>query len=389
MLRTIDEKQGIGVYTKNVMDHLLELDDRNEYVLFYASQEPAGRYSGRRNATEVAVPGRNKAVWDQLRVPLEARRRGVDVLFHTKFTVPLVGGPPSVMVLHGSEWYVYPKSYHLADRIYIRMLMPLYCRKAARIISVSEMTKRDLVRFVGVSEDKIETIYSGLDRRFEPIADPVVLAATRANYALPEQFILFVGRIYPGKNFPALLEAFATVARGAPHRLVVAGYAAPGYDEPFAAVARLGLGDRVQFLGWVPQSDLAGLYNLADLFVYPSFYEAFGIPLLEAMACGCPIVASGTGAVPEIAGEAVYRIDPHDPTSIARGIQAVLSDPGLRRRMVARGREQVRAYDWTECARRTLAVLESAGSANGSAPAGLASGRTDPREGLEKRCREG
>lgn len=362
MLRSIDEKQGIGVYTQNIMDHLLRLDTENEYVLFYRSQQFLGRYADYDHVREKLVTAPNKLIWDQVKIPLEARRERLDLIFHTKFTVPLFTGSKTVMVLHGSEWFVYPKAYKFLDRTYVRAMMHRYCDKATSIISNSEMTKGDFVNLLGVSPDKIKTTLFGYDSRFGPIDDSALLERVRDRYHLPNEFILFVGRIYPGKNFGNLIQAFSEIHTRIPHKIVVAGHPRYDYEGDLAKVETLGLQDKVLFTGWVPQEDLVAFYNLADVFVLPSFYEGFGIPVVEAMACGCPVVASQAGALPEVAGGAALLVDPNNPGEIATAIISSLTDERLKRQLVRQGLQRAKAFSWEKCARQTLEVLEYVGN---------------------------
>lgn len=363
MLRTMDEKQGIGIYTQSLMDHLVPLDRKNEYVLFYRNPEFLGRYAQYDNVTEKVVTAPNKLIWDQVKIPRAAHREGVDVIFHTKFTLPLFAKMKTIMVLHGSEWFVYPKAYPLSDRASIKVLMPLYCKKANHIIANSEMTKRDFVNILGVEQDKIDTIHFGFDSRFKQVSDPDFLERIRERYCLPEKFILFVGRIYPGKNFGNLLKAYSKLHTRVSHKIVIVGHPRWGYQDEFDQIEALGLQEKIHFTGWVPQEDLVAFYNLADLFVHPSFYEGFGLPLIEAMACGCPVVSSNGGAVPEIVDDAALLIDPNSPHEMSEAILRVLTESDLRQMLISKGLCRAKGFSWETCARKTLAVIESVGAA--------------------------
>jgi glycosyltransferase involved in cell wall biosynthesis len=375
MLRTIDDKKGIGIYTQNLMDHLLALDKKNEYVLFYYNPEFLGRYARYEHVREKLVKAplsslrfrefsfpdaASRFIWDQVKIPIEVKREGVNLLFNPADSVPLFTKCQTIMVLHGSDWYVNPRMYKLLDRIYIRIMMPLYCKKASLLISNSELSKRDFVSILRVSEEKIKTIYFGVNPRFRPIEDDdFFLKKAREKYHLPEKYILYVGRIYPGKNFGNLLHAFSKIHTSLPQKIVVAGHPRWDYQSVYASIEKLGLQEKVLFTGWVPQEDLVAFYNLADLFIFPSFYEAFGIPLLEAMACGCPAVASQTGALPEIAGGAAFLVNPYSPDEIAEAIRTVLIEGNLRKEHIEKGLQRAKAFSWEKCARETLAVFES------------------------------
>ena len=375
MLRAIDEKQGIGIYTKNLMDHLLALDKKNEYVLFYHNPKYLGHYVRYEHVREKLVEtplsspilqarsapdlSLYKPIWDQVKIPIEAKREGVDLIFNTKFSVPLFTRRKTVMVLHGSEWFVHPEWFKFYDCVQIRTMMRLYCKKASFLISNSNLTKRDFVNILRVPEDKIKTIYFGINPKFRRIDDEIFLKKTKEKYHLPEKFILYVGRIYPGKNFGNLILAFSKIHTSLSQKIVVVGHPRFGYQREFASIEKLGLQERILFTGWIPMEDLVALYNLADLFVFPSLYEAFGIPLLEAMACGCPVIASQTGALPEIAGGAAFLFDPYSPDEIAEAIKKVLTEAKLRKELIERGLNRAKEFSWEKCARETLAVFES------------------------------
>ncbi len=358
MLRAIDEKEGVGIYTQNLMDHLLNMDRKNEYVLFYYNPASLGRYASYENVREKWVRAPNKIIWDQISIPLEAKREDLDLLFHPKFTVPLLVSCKTIMVSHGSEWFVYPKAYRFFDRVYIKSMMPLYCKKADLIISNSEFTKHDFINILKIKEDKIKTIYFGVNPIFRPLDDPFFLRDIRERYGLPERFILYVGRIYPGKNFGSLVKAFSKIHKKFEHRLVVAGDPRWGFEKERDLISRFGLEEKIIFKGWIPQSDLVGFYNLADLFILTSFYESFGMVILEAMASGCPVIASKTGAIPEIAGDAALFIDPYDPDNIAEAIEILLCREDLRKGLRNRGLERARGFGWDRCARETLLLFE-------------------------------
>jgi glycosyltransferase involved in cell wall biosynthesis len=356
MLRALEEKQGIGIYSLNLMDELLPLDPRTEYVLFYKNPAFLGRYAAFPNVTEKLVSAPGKFAWDQLRLPLEARKAGVDVLFHTKFTVPFCTRRKTVMTVHGASWFVHPELYSRADIAYIRAVMPLYCRKADLIIANSELTRQDFIRILKVPAGKIRTIRLGANRNFKVVEDPAALAAVRARHKLPDRFILSVIKYDPRKNFKNLIAGFRLLRKRLPCKLVVAGIGCEKYISEYGLAAD-GTLDDMTFLGWVDQAELPLLYNLADCMLFPSVYEEFGIPTCEAMACGCPVVVSRTGALPEIAGGAGEIVDPFDPESIAAGLQRVLADDARRAAMRALGLARASVFTWRRCAEETREAL--------------------------------
>ncbi|MEO1395102.1 MAG: glycosyltransferase family 1 protein [Cyanobacteria bacterium J06634_5] len=204
------------------------------------------------------------------------------------------------------------------------------------------------------------SIHNGFDaHHFRVIKDACRLNTIKENYQLPDQFLLWIGQIYPPKNFGRLLRAFAQVKDQIPHQLVIAGEERWRAKRDLDLVESLGLQDRLYFAGWVSHDDLPAFYNLADLFVFPSLYEGFGIPLLEAMACGCPILTAKVGTPPEVVKEAACLVNPRDVADIARGMQAVLSNVALQETMIEKGLKRVQSFSWKKCAAQTLVVLES------------------------------
>lgn len=365
MLRAIEEKQGIGIYSKNLLDHLLRLDTENEYILFYRNSSLLGRYAEHRNVREILLPAPSKLIWDQIRVPIEAARQKVDIIFHTKFSVPFFTRYKTVMTLHGAGWFVHPELFKRYSVWYNRCVMPMYCWKASAIVSNSELTTRDFVRILGVDETKIRTVYLAADDRFRRIGDRTELNAAKTKYRLPDRFFLSVIKRDPRKNFKNLIEAFRLCHERVNCKLVVVGIGCEKYREEYL-LRENGLDDDVIFLGWVDQEDLVALYNLADLMLFPSVYETFGIPVCEAMACGCPAVIAKTGSLPEIAGDAGILVDPMNPIEIAGVLYALWTDERLRRSYAEKAYQRSKTFSWERSASETLSVLTSLAGNAGS-----------------------
>ncbi len=360
MLRTIDEKQGIGVYTRNLMDKLLAIDGHNEYVLFYRNPAFLGHYAHWPHVEERVVRAPHKALWDQVMIPLAARQAAVDVLFHTKSTVPFLTSKKAVMVLHGASWYTNPEVYRRWDLLFVYLTTPLYCRKAAAIISNSECTTRDFIRILGLDPRRIHTANLAASDAFRPIADLGILAEARARYGLPERFVLSVIKYDPRKNFGNLLNAFSRVRARVPCKLVVVGRDCERYRQDYR-LDELAIAEDVSLLGWVDNEDLPAIYNLAECLFFPSIIEEFGIPVCEAMACGLPLVVSKVGAPPDIAGDAGIFVDPTDPVEMADALYRVLTDQALRDEKKARCLERAKNFSWRKCAEETLKILEDVG----------------------------
>jgi glycosyltransferase involved in cell wall biosynthesis len=364
MLRTLDEKGGIGVYTQNLVPELLDIDCRNQYVLFYRNPAHLGRFAHYPNVTERVVHAPHKVVWDQIAIPYACWREKVDLVFHPKFTVPLLAPCKVVMVVHGADWFIPEQAqfYSRLDTQYIRLMMPLYFKKATLVISVSQLTTDNFYQVLKLPPGKIKTIYFGPVRYFKQVTDQVVLQNVKDRYHLPEKFILTLtkrggdGR----KNLGQIFQAYARYHKQVktPHKLVVGGKDCHLFRAEYG-LPREGYGLDILFPGWIEQEDLPAVYSLADLYLYPSNLEAFPIPLTEAMACGTPIVTSNVNGLKEIAGDAAILVDPSDPEAISSAVCQVLSDVELWIRLSKKGLDRSAKFTWEKCARITLETLEN------------------------------
>jgi len=357
MLRNLGEQGGIQVYTTNLLGELLALDSPHEFVLLYRDPAFLGAYAGRPRVEEVVVRCPTKLLWDQVAVPWAARRLGLDVIVNPKLSVPLLTGRPTVFTLHGAEQFAVPEVFGRIDRFYTSLMMPVYCRRAGGIISTTHMGVDEIVRYVGADRRKLHPVHEAAHPRFQRL-DPAACQEVKARYRLPDRFILFVGGINPLKNFSNLLRAFKGLAGELPHALVAVGFLRWKYARDVALIDELGLGDRVFRTGFVPDEDLPAIYNLAEVLALPSLYEGFGIPILEAMASGCPVVTSKTGCSPEVAGGAAILVDPREVGDIAAGLRQVLVDRELRRSLIERGLVRAAEFSWQRAARESLAVYE-------------------------------
>lgn len=240
--------------------------------------------------------------------------------------------------------------------------MQAIMKSSDRIISISNTMTELCVQQTGLPEHKFKTIYHGVDEGFKPINDNEKLEVVRLKHHLPEKFILFIGGLYPQKNFSTLIKAFSLIADDIPHQLVVAGKARWKYKNDLRMIAEKGLEKRIQLLGWVNPEEIPLLYNLADCFVYPSLYEGFGLCLVEAMATGCPVVAASTGALPEIAQDSALLVDPQNADHLQAAISTVISDTQMRQTLIQRGLLRAKDFTWGKCAEETLKLFYEVGS---------------------------
>ncbi len=370
----IAQRTGTETYSLHLIRALLQLGSGHRFRLYIngranLSSPYAALVRGRTNLSSSYTEVEIRAIpfprlWTHLRLSAEMALKPPDVLFVPAHVIPLLHPAASVVTVHDLGYLHYPESHRAWDRRYLDWSTRWSARQAAAVLVDSAATGRDLAQAYSISPAKIHVVYLGRDEGLRRVDDPDLLARTRARYNLGERYLLYVGTLQPRKNLVRVVEAFARLA-GRPElagvQLVLAGKKGWSYDALFARVSQLGLDGRVTFPGYVPDADLPALLSGALAFVYPSLYEGFGIPVLEAGACGVPVITSNTSSLPEVAGDAAILVDPHDVDAIAEAMYRIITDEGLRAELAQRGLENVKRFSWEKCARETLAVLEQVG----------------------------
>ncbi|HEU5040110.1 MAG TPA: glycosyltransferase family 1 protein [Gemmatimonadales bacterium] len=357
MLRHITAPGGVTVFTKRVVRYLLTHPDGIEYHLLY-SHPSQMEVLGDLPAKHVVLEDPARIRWDQSTAPRYAERNGLALLMNCKFSVPLASSVPTLIVIPGREQLAMAHVFPWYNRWYNRLFVPAFCREATALITHTEIGREDCI-MMGARPERIHVVPHGVDPYLRP-APEEAKAALRTRLGLSRPYILFLGGITPLKNIGNLLRAFGIVARTHDVDLVLAGFKRWSFEQELAPIAELGLQDRVKYVGYIPDEELAALYSAAACLALPSWYEGFGIPIVEAMACGCPVVtSSGRHAAPEVAGGAAVLVDPADPTAIAAGLSRVLDDPALRAELVAKGLVRGPQFDWNTTGRRTAEVIRS------------------------------
>lgn len=347
------------VYTQELIPRLLSQGTSNQYLLIYRNPDLIGTYAGYPNASEIALAMPTRLLWDQVGIAWLAKTHQLDLVFNPKFTAPILTGTKTVFVRHGSERYVIPDTLPRFSRWSSNLLIRQYCRFADAVICVSEVVRKDLIAFAGLPPAKTTVIHNGFDdQRFRVIVDTERLEQVKRKYSLPERFIFWAGQIDPRKNIGRLLTAFAKIRHSIPHDFVMAGMKGWKGEAELQPIGELGLQDRVHFTGWVEHDDLPAIYNLAELFVFPSLYEGFGIPLIEAMACGCPILTADRGSPPEVTAGAALLVNPLDVDQLAQAMHSLLTNPTLRKDFRNKGLSRAQAFSWDQCAEQVLALFE-------------------------------
>jgi glycosyltransferase involved in cell wall biosynthesis len=363
MLRHLSQHGGgVLVYTQNLLHELLALETAHEFVLLYRDERWLGTYCHHSHVREVTLKARSTFFWDQVAVQQATKREQLDLIFNPKYALPLMAKSRTVFVIHGLDWYVMPWGSRWRDRLNHRYLIPRYAHKADAIIAISDTVRQHVVKYLGVEENRVQTVYYGVDESFREVIPPERLEETRRAYRLPERFFLYCGQIYPPKNFGRLLQAYAMVGPRLGIALVVAGEHRWLCTDELKLIERLGLSPWVVRAGWIDRKTLPSFYALAEAVLLPSLYEGFGLPVVEGMASGTPVVTANRHAPRELAGDAAILVDPERVDSIADGIYRVATDDELRHQLIEAGRARACSFTWKRCAQDTLRVLESVGN---------------------------
>lgn len=348
-------RSGVATYTANLLQHLEALSD--DQILPVANRPVSASDDGATNHPR----GLNKTLWMQALLPLQLSRAAADVCHFTNNVAAWWTPCPSVVTIHDTTLWLFPKYHPRRRLVAMRPFIPLGAARAKAVIAVSNATKRDVVRTLKLPERKVHVIYEAAARHFRPLVHDETLESVRRKFGLPERFVLYVGTIEPRKNLKRLLQAFEVVRRDGFGSLALVLVGSRGWqDEPILrSVDRLGLTGSVRFLGHTSAEDLVALYNLAEVLAFPSLYEGFGLPVVEAMACGTPVLTSPNGSLAEIAGPAAELVEPTQVESIAAGLRRVLSESDRREALRAAGFVQAGRFSWEAAAAHTREVYAS------------------------------
>ena len=359
---------GIGTYLRNLLRQLARIDHDTEYVLL---QRRGGRgltAPPGRNFRCVTVSANSYSVAEQISIPFTLARLSPDLFHAPHYVLPPLAPCRAVVTIHDCIHLIFP--HYLRRRLahaYARTMFWTAVRRASRILTVSEASKNDILRFFDVPPSKVTVIYEAVDDRFFEEPPEAEIVRVRERYRLHDRFVLYSGNVLPHKNVERLVDAFALLRGDGLDdlKLVISGSEGARYASLRRAVHRHNLHPHVRFLGYQPESVLAALYRLADVFVFPSLYEGFGLPPLEAMASGTPAVVSNVSSLPEVVGDGAVLVDPREPRDIADGVRGVLEDAALRERLRARGLVRARSFSWPASVERIHAIYREVGSGGG------------------------
>lgn len=350
---------GIGIYTYNLLKAISAIDNRNEYTLY--SNEPIIKKINKGNFKEKIL--HSHAGWTYYRLPLEFLRNKYDLLFVPKEVVPPFKRPKTVIVCYDLGLMRDPKNRTSFNASLHYHISVNYAFKAAdRIIAISDATKRDLVEKCNIKPDKITVTPLGYDENlYKPITDEDLIQRVKEKYGIRDKFIINTSSLlWHRKNVTGLIKAFNIFRSrgGLDYQLVITGKKGESYEEILGLISSFGLEKNVILTGYVPVEEMPVLLSTADALVFPSFYEGFGLPLVEAMACGCPVITSNVSSLPEVAGDGGVLVDPYDVNNIAQTMEKVLFDAELRKKMRENGIARSKKFSWEKTARLTLDVFE-------------------------------
>jgi glycosyltransferase involved in cell wall biosynthesis len=356
-------RTGVGYYTEHLLQHLAREVAATGDELVVVSNKPIDTqaplpphvfvHDGHRFPVRIG--------WMQLRAARALEALKPDVAHFTNGMIPAGSPVPTIVTVHDMSLRLFPRCHPVRRVLLNRPLMRVAIERAAAIVTVSHSARRDLLRLHNIPPERVSVVHEAASPAFRPIDDRGRLDAVRARYGLPDRFILYVGTIEPRKNLPRLIDAFAAARRaGMPHRLVCVGPYGWSSRDLSSHIEQRGVRDAVHFTGYVPFEDLPAIYNLGEFFVFPSLYEGFGLPVVEAMACGTAVITSATSSLGEIAGDAAELVDPTNTDALVAAIRRLAADAGHRRDLAERGRQRSRAFSWTETAKQMLAVYHRA-----------------------------
>ncbi len=358
---TVRDRTGTENYSLRLLSELLQLDANNEFVLYFRDQPDP----------KLAVPDRDGVtcrvmtfprLWTHVRLSWEMLTNSLDVLFVPAHVLPVIHPPHTVVTIHDLGYLYHRHAHRTVDWLHLHASTLYNARSATKVIADSEATRRDLVEKYSIDADKIVTIYLAHDENFRPVEDPNVVSAALERYGIEGEYFLCLGTMQPRKNLSGALSAYAMMRRlsDVKHKLVVAGKRG-WLSEAIVKKARaLGIENEVIFTGYVAEEDLPAVLGGATALVFMSLYEGFGLPALEAMACGTPVIASNVSSLPEVVGDAGILLDPQDIASVSSAMTRIATEPGLRAELSGRGLERARLFSWRRCAEETLQVLREA-----------------------------
>jgi len=360
------KKHGMDMVALELIRNLQQIDRTNEYVVFVKPDEDDQVLQETENFRIVKLDGGFYPMWEQVALPRAAKKEGCDVLHCTSNTAPVLTDIPLVVTLHDIIYMEssYRKilsgsgsSYQKFGNVYRRMVVPKIMKKSRKIITVSHFERKRISEFFGMNgSEQLKAVYNGVSGHFRPVTDETELLRVKKKYSLPDQFFFFLGNTDPKKNTKGTLKAYSDFVKqtGSEIRLVMLDYDKQELERLLDEIGNYGLISRIILTGYVANTDLPAIYSQCNAFLYPSLRESFGIPILEAMACGVPVITSNTSSMPEVAGDAALIIDPFKPEEITAAMTRIIADTNLRKELTGRGINRAAGFSWRSMAEQVL-----------------------------------
>lgn len=350
------QRTGTENYSLHLLHHLVEVGAEHRFRLYVPRPAPAGLFPDRPNVAFQIV--RAPRLWTHLGLSRELRRSRPDVLFVPAHVLPLICPCPGVVAVHDLGYLFYSQAHGRFERWYLNLTNRRHVRLAAAIVTLSEASKRDMIEHYDADPARIHVTYPGYDETLKPMEKRTALAVAQTQYGVKADYFLFLGTVQPRKNLIRLVQAFAQVrAQGHTCQLVIGGKPGRWHERLEAKITDLELRDQIVLAGYVPEVHKRGLLSGALAFVFPSLYEGFGLPVLEAQACGAPVICSNTTSLPEAVGESGLLVDPLNVDEMAQAMTRLLIDEDLRADLITKSHQNLRRFSWRRCAQETLQVL--------------------------------
>ncbi|MAD97266.1 MAG: group 1 glycosyl transferase [Flavobacteriaceae bacterium] len=365
------KKHGMDMVALELIKNLQKIDKDNEYVVFVKPDEDTSVLQETENFKIVELDGGIYPLWEQFALPKAAKAHGCDILHCTSNTAPIFSDIPIVTTLHDiiylekSYLQILRSSatpYQKFGNVYRKLIVPRVMKRSKSVITVSNFEKNRIAEFFGLqNEHKLSAVYNGVGNHFKPVSDANELSRVKVKYNLPDKFFFFLGNTDPKKNTKGTLKAYSDYLKASKsdHKLVMLDYDLTELMKILEEIGDPKLIDKIVLTGYVKNTDLPAIYSLCDIFLYPSLRESFGIPILEAMSCGVPVITSNTSSMPEVSGKASYLVNPFKPEEITEAIQKIMNDNGLREELVEKGLKRSQKFSWYAMAEQVLELYKS------------------------------
>lgn len=363
------KKHGMDMVALELIKNLQLIDKENEYVVFVKPDEDNGALQPTGNFKVVELEGGSYPLWEQRALPKAAAEEGCDLLHCTSNTAPVKSKVPVMITLHDIIYMesisLFKKSgtwYQKFGNMYRRIVVPKVVKKSKKIITVSQFERERIRKFFNFSEDdnRLVAVYNGVGSHFNPVTDEAIRKEIRKKYGLPDKYLLFLGNTDPKKNTEGVLKAYGNYVEQSddPAMLVMLDYEEWALNKVLADIGKKNIRKHIFLPGYIVNTDLPAIYSMATIFLYPSLRESFGIPMLEAMGCGTPVITSNTSSMPEVSGGKAKIVDPYQPQQITEAIFELMNDPSLRQKLVEEGLQQAAKFTWENMAKDVKAIYE-------------------------------